>query len=110
MTLDRTELELQAKLQVKVGRTLLRAKLIMLGNALLVAWLASLVLLLVWWGVYVGGGSDWIVKLVGTQFGLDTAAFTKLNLYAMALWKMAAYLLLLCPGLGLRACGEVMKP
>jgi len=108
--MDLTELEIEAKLQVKIERTLLRTKLIMLGNALLVAWLVSVVLATIWYLAYVRTGSSSLNTMVAQQFGLTALQFQKLNGIGITIWKMVAGLLLLCPGIGLRVCGEAMKP
>lgn len=104
------ELETQGKLQVKIGRTLLRAKLIMIGNVLLVAWLMAVVLLYVWYAVYLWVGPAWVATAVISPLGLTVEQFQRLNIVAMTAWKLAAALLLLCPGLGFRLCGRAMKP
>ena len=108
MTQD--ELEIQGKLQVKIGRTLLRAKLIMAGNVLLVAWLVSIVLATIWYLAYVQAGPSFLTTMVAQQFGLTAQQFQKLNGIGITIWKMVAGLLLLCPGIGLRVCGGAMKP
>ena len=51
-------LETRAKLQVKVHRTILRHQLIMVGNALLVAFLFAALLMLLWSAlIYAGFGT-----------------------------------------------------
>lgn len=107
--MDLTELEIEAKLQVKIERTLLRAKLIMTGNVLLTAWFLAFLLLCLWYVVYSCCSPDFMLKLAALPFGVDLLWFQKLNLVAMTGWKLAAYLLLLCPGLACRICGGAMK-
>ncbi|MHB8996052.1 MAG: hypothetical protein ACYC63_12470 [Armatimonadota bacterium] len=106
---DRTEMEIQAKLQVRIGKALLRTKLIMIGNGLLVAWAASLVLLLIWYFAYMYVGTSYMERMVCAPFGLTVLQLHKLNIMAMTVWKLASYLLLLCPGIGFRVAGEAMK-
>lgn len=108
--MDLSELETEAKLKVKIGRTLLRAKLIMTGNVLLTACLFAYLLLCLWYVVYLYSGPGLLLRVGGTPFGVDLLWFQKLNLIAMTAWKLAAYLLLLCPGLACRVCGGAMKP
>ena len=108
--MDLTELEIEAKLQVKIERTLLRTKLIMTGNVLLTAWLFAVLILLLWYAVYSCVSTDTMLRLGATPFGVGLPQFQKLNLIAMTGWKLAAYLLLLCPGLACRVCGGAMKP
>jgi hypothetical protein len=105
---DRTELETQAKLQVRIGKAVFRTKLIMIGNGLLIAWVVSLVLLLIWYGVY-RSGSGYMEQLVCQPFGVTVLQLQKLNLIGITAWKITSYLLLLCPGIGFRVAGEAMK-
>ena len=109
VVVDRTETEIQARLQVRIGKAILRTKVIKIGNGLLVAWAASLVLLLIWYGVYMLGGLGYMEQMVCQPFGLTVLQLQKLNLIAMTGWKLSSYLLLLCPGIGLRVAGEAMK-
>jgi hypothetical protein len=106
---DRTELETQAKLQVRVGKAIFRTKLIMIGNGLLVAWVAAMVLLFIWYGVYTYAGTGFMERLVCAPFGLTVLQLQKLNIVGMTAWKLVSHLLLLCPGIGFRVAGEAMK-
>lgn len=108
--MDRTELEVQGRLQVRIAKTVMRTKFIMLGNALLVAWLASVVLVTIWYLAYSFGSPGFFSAIGAQPFGMSLAEFQKLNLVGIMVWKLAAHLLLLCPGLGFRICGAAMKP
>jgi hypothetical protein len=107
--LDKAELEIQAKLEIRIGKALLRAKLIMIGNGLMVAWLASVVLATIWYLAYGHAGAS-LSAMVAPMMGMSVEEFMKLNGIGIGLWKMAAGILLLCPGIGFRVCGEAMKP
>ncbi len=103
-------LELKARLQVKVHRTLLRHKLIMLGNSLLVAALFAWLLMLIWTAMmYLGVRDTWLPWAV-SLLGVSTDALWRLSVVGMTGFKLAAILFLLCPGLGFRICGSAMKP
>lgn len=110
MEWTREELEIQGKLQVKIGRTLLRAQLIMIGNVLLVAWVMSAALAAIWYFAYVHAGPSALNAMVSQSMGMTAEQFQKFNGIGVGLWKMAAGILLLCPGIGFRLCGEAMKP
>jgi len=103
-------LEMRAKLQVRVHRTILRHQLIMIGNVLLVAFLfAALVLLL--WTLMVGlGAGQPLLAWAGAIFGTSDRRMLQLSMTAMASFKLAAILLFLCPGLAFRICGSAMQP
>lgn len=109
-TVDLAALERQGKLQVKIERTVLRHKLIMIGNVLLVAWLFSVILVTIWYLVYVQASPSALTTIIAQAFGMPLQQFQQFNAIGIGLWKMAAGLLLLCPGLGLRICGTAMKP
>lgn len=107
--MDLRELEVQGKLQVKIGRALLRHKLIMLGNVLLVAWLFATILMAIWFLAYAVAGETLVQVWGADLMGLTVPEFTALNASAMIAFKLAAALLLLCPGLALRLCGGAME-
>lgn len=99
----------KAKLEVKVALTVMRHKLIMMGNILLVSYLVAVVLLLVWYTVYFHYGqctTPWAASLMH----MPVPAFEALSATALVWTKIAAILLFLCPGLAFRICGAAMKP
>jgi hypothetical protein len=108
--MDLADLEIQGKLQVKVARTILRDKLVMGGNVLLVAYLFSLVLLSIWYVAYLRIGPDQLLSLGVVPPGLTVEQYQHLSVAGLALWKVSGALLLLCPGLALRVCGAAMRP
>lgn len=101
-------LELKAKMQVRVYRTLMRHKLIMTGNALLVGYLFAVLLVALWTAALMLFGDSympWSADLVK----VPPERLMWLSAMGMAGFKLGAALFLLCPGLGLRICGGLMK-
>lgn len=109
-TLDVEALEARAKLQVKVHRTLLRHQLIMWGNALLVAYLFAVLLPATWFMALSLGGRQLISEWSAPLIGVPAERMLWLSAVMYGGLKVAAFLLLLCPGLGLRITGSAMKP
>lgn len=107
--MDREELELLGKLQVKAGRTVLRHSLIMAGNALLLGFVFAAVVVTAWFVVWQTGGA-WFRSFACGLLGLEPAGLGRLMLAAIGLAKIEAIVLLLCPGLALRICGAALKP
>lgn len=102
-------LETRAKLQVKVHRTILRHQLIMVGNALLVAFLFAALLMLLWSALIYAGFGTPLLAGTGELFQTSARRMLQLGLVGMTAFKLGAVLFLLCPGLGFRLCGSAMK-
>lgn len=104
-------LETRAKLQVRIQRTILRHQLIMIGNALIVAYLFALLVLLIWFGLWsIGGTGIGLVGRVAPVMGITPDALRSIGAMLYGVFKIASILLLLCPGLGFRICGAAMRP
>ncbi|MEN6644275.1 MAG: hypothetical protein ABFE08_17690 [Armatimonadia bacterium] len=101
--------EAKARLQVKVARTVMRHKLIMIGNILLVSYLVAVVVLLIWYIAYFVFGQGMATWAAGLMY-LSVPAFVSLNATAYVWTKIAATVLFLCPGVAFKICGETMKP
>jgi len=102
-------LETRAKLQVKVHRTILRHQLIMIGNALLVAFLFAALVLLVWTVMMYLGAGNTMLPCAASVLAVPAHRLVQLSVAGIVAFKLAAILLLLCPGLGFRICGSAMK-
>lgn len=101
-------LELKAKMQVKVYRTLLRHKLIMCGNALLVGYLFAVLVVVLWTAALVLAGDSYM-SWAADLMKVPPERLEWLSAIGMTGFKLGAALFLLCPGLGLRICGGLMK-
>lgn len=106
---DLAAVEAKAKLQVKVARTVLRHKLIMIGNILLVSYLVALALLVVWFIAYYATGTG-MANYAAGMLNISLPMFISLNAIAYTATKLVAALLFLCPGIAFKVCGEAMKP
>ncbi len=102
-------LEARAKLQVKVHRTILRHQLIMIGNVLLVAFLFAVLVLLLWTVLMCLGVETVVLSWTGEVFQTSMRRLLQLSLAGIVAFKLAAVLLLLCPGLAFRICGSAME-
>jgi len=103
-------LEKQAKLEVKIRRTILRQQLIMLGNALLVSYLFAVLLMCIYFVAIQAGAKALMEEWGRLLWGAEVAKqIPWLSLVAYTAFKMGAALFLLCPGLGLRICGAIMR-
>jgi len=76
--LDKAELEIEAKLQVRIGKALLRAKLITIGNALMMAWLVSAVLATIWYLAYGHAGAS-LSAMVAPLMGMSVEEYVKIT-------------------------------
>lgn len=103
-------LEVRAKLQVKVHRTLLKHQLIMVGNALLVAFAFAAVILLIWTVMTALGITEGLLTIYAPLFQTSVRRLMQLSITGIAGFKLAAILLFLCPGLAFRICGNAMQP
>lgn len=104
-------LETRARLEVKVRRTLLRHQFIMIGNALLTAFLFAVLVLLIWTAMLAfGGTSAGMMAVAAPVMGISVEQMMWLGAVLLVTFKIAAILLLLCPGLGFRICGSAMRP
>ncbi len=103
-------LEKQAKLEVKIRRTILRQQLIVLGNAMLVGYLFAVLVMCIYVVAMQFGGQILMKEWGRLLWGAEAAEHIPwLSLVAYTAFKIGAALLLLCPGLGLRICGAIMR-
>ncbi|MBU0609812.1 MAG: hypothetical protein KKI08_18150 [Armatimonadetes bacterium] len=102
-------LEARAKLQVKVHRTILRHQLIMIGNVLLVAFLFAALILLVWTVMLLLGATEAMFGVYAPLLGTSARRLLQMSIVGMAGFKLASLMLLLCPGLAFRICGNAME-
>jgi hypothetical protein len=102
-------MEAEAKLQLRVARAVLKQRLEMCGNVLLVAWLLAMGMLAIWVALcplvhaYSLSGS-WLSPLLRIEPGF----LARVNTLGMAGWKLASFLLFLMPGLALKICAGAM--
>jgi hypothetical protein len=59
--------------------------------------------------MYLGAGNT-MLPWAASIFGISARRLLQLSTVGMVGFKLAALLLLLCPGLGFRICGAAMKP
>lgn len=100
----------QARLQVKVERTVLRHRLIMMGNVLLVAFLFAALLMLIWIIVLAAGAASTMLPWASGIFSVPADVLLRLNVVGFIAFRFGAVLFLLCPGLAFRICGGAMQP
>lgn len=109
MSVDLERLEVEAKLQIRVARAILRQRLDMAGNVLLTTWLLCLIMLVIWFLLCPVVHAQTLSSTFISPFLRITPEYlAKLNALAMTIWKMTSYLLFLMPGLALKICASAM--
>jgi hypothetical protein len=102
---DIESLQAQGRLELRVQRAVWRHKLVTLGNACLVAWVFSVLMLALWYGAYtLLAGTDYAQLWWYDMLRVTSDQFAWLNARLLLVWKLAATFVFLLPGLALRLC------